>query len=349
MVIERSLLQTLFILTLIGLTGQPQYVDLYEYNHLLPLNPDVTLFKETGSYKAYKVYYDSLNGERVPALLIIPKGGNPPYPCIVFLHGYGGKKEDALGLADYVAGEGYAVFSIDAQYHGERKKPGEALYSPDIEKSVKGLMQTVLDLRRGIDFLETVPEIDKDKIGYVGGSMGGIIGGIFIGVEPRVKAAVLVVPGGNMSLMIRESMHPAIPPIREHLKKIGMSYEELQRIMDPVDPINFIHLFAPRPVQFHCGKHDKIVPAEAGRQLYEKAGEPKEIYWYDSGHDVPIDLVAARALDFLDTHLKGNRPLISRELLLMLYKNMHWIIAATVLAVAAVMLFVIARYRKRKR
>jgi dipeptidyl aminopeptidase/acylaminoacyl peptidase len=66
-------------------------------------------------------------------------------------------------------------------------------------------------MRRGLDFLETLDFIDRERIGYAGGSMGGIIGAIFIGVEPRVKAAVLAVGGGNMSLMVRESEHPGRP------------------------------------------------------------------------------------------------------------------------------------------
>ncbi|MEM3748055.1 MAG: hypothetical protein QXN67_11470, partial [Thermoproteota archaeon] len=48
-----------------------------------------------------------------------------------------------------------------------------------------------------------------------------------------------------------------------------------------------------------------IVPAESGEQLYKAAGEPKQVYWYDSGHDLPLDLVAARILDFMDRELKG--------------------------------------------
>jgi len=197
------------------------------------------------------------------------------------------------------------VIAIDAAYHGERKVPGKELYSPNINDTLRGTIQTVIDLRRAVDYLETRPEIDVNKIGYVGGSMGGILGAIFIGVEPRIKAAVLIVAGGNMSLMIRESQHYTMSAVREHLQKEGISYEELQRILDPIDPINFIKYFSPRPVAFHLGKYDTIVPAEAGRQLYEAAGEPKWVYWYDAGHNLPLDIVLTRTLDFLNQNLRG--------------------------------------------
>lgn len=274
----------------------------YNYDRSLPLDVKEELFDEADACIVYKVYFNSVNGERVPSLLSLPKGSGK-FACVVFLHGYGGSKEDMLSAADPVAAEGYAIMSIDAEFHGERKEAGKALYSTNFEESRNGIIQTVIDLRRAVDYLETRRDIDMDKIGYVGGSMGGIIGAIFIGVEPRIKAAALLVAGGNMSLMIKESQHSAIPAIREYLDAQGVSYSDLQEFMDPVDPINFIAEFSPRPVVFHLGKFDRVVPAEAGQQLYDAAGEPKQVYWYDSGHDIPLDLVLSRVLDFMDREL----------------------------------------------
>lgn len=289
---------------LFGRTGDKGLSKFYDYDKSLPLNATEVLVMDEGVCKIYKVYFNSVNGERVPGLLSIPNGVGK-FSCIVFLHGYGGAKEDVLSAARLVASEGYAIMAIDAEFHGERQETGKALYSPDLEESRNGIIQTVIDLRRAVDYLETKEDIDRDRVGYVGGSMGGILGAIFIGVEPRIKAAALLVAGGNMSLMIMESQHSAIPSIREYLAEQGMSYRELQELLDPVDPLNFIAGFSPRPLVLHLGRFDRIVPAEAGRQLYEAAGEPKQVYWYDSGHDIPLDLVLSRLLDFMDRELVG--------------------------------------------
>ncbi|MCX8183865.1 MAG: alpha/beta fold hydrolase [Crenarchaeota archaeon] len=276
----------------------------YAYDKSIPLNPVEELIRDERVCKIFKVYFNSVNSERVPALISIPSGRGK-HPCVVFLHGYGGSKEDMLSFASLVAAEGYAVIAIDAEFHGERREKGKALYSPNLEESRNGIIQTIIDLRRAVDYLETKEEIDVERIGYVGGSMGGILGAIFIGVEPRIKAAALLVAGGNMSLMIMRSQHPAIPAIRRYMEEQGMTYKELQEKLNLVDPLNFIGKFAPRPVVFHLGKYDRIVPAEAGEQLYKAAGEPKQVYWYDSGHDLPLELVASRILDFMDRELKG--------------------------------------------
>lgn len=281
------------------------YLGFYEYDRSEPLDLLVLEAWEEKGYVAYKLSYRSVGGWRVPAIITIPKAGEPPYPCIVFLHGYGGRKEDVLPLASIFSTHGYSAFSIDAPFHGERSEPGKVLYSPEPEELKANVVQTVLDLRRGVDVLETREDVDRRRIGYAGGSMGGIIGALFVSVEPRVKAAVIVVGGGNLPLMIRESKHYSVPPIRARLRELGVSYEKLGEILAPVDPLNFIHLFSPRPIQFHCGLYDDIVPAETQRQLAEKAREPKEVYWYEAGHGIPPEPMLRRALEFFDRHLKG--------------------------------------------
>lgn len=280
------------------------YLRIYEYDRSKPLNVEIfKLFEET-DYTVYKVYYDSIGDGRVPAIFTLPKIGEYKYPCVIFLHGYDGRKEDVMPFVKIFSNKGYAFLSIDAPFHGERRQPNKVLYSPNIEELKLNVIRTVLDLRRSVDFLEQRVEIWRDRIGYAGGSMGGIIGALFISVEPRIKAAVIVVGGGNLPIMIRESRHYSTPPIREELKRRGLSYDELNDVLAPIDPINFIHLFSPRPIQFHCGKYDDIVPAETQRLLAEKAGEPKEIYWYDSGHEIPLELMLERSSKFFETHLK---------------------------------------------
>ena len=65
----------------------------------------------------------------VVGYLGIPKSGTPPYPCVLLLHGITGEKEKWWEKDNYCSGgnmtnallkDGFAVFSPDAPYHGER-------------------------------------------------------------------------------------------------------------------------------------------------------------------------------------------------------------------------------------
>ena len=47
------------------------------------------------------------------------------------------------------------------------------------------------ELSRAIDYLETRPDIDHDKIGYYGFSWGGAMGAILPALENRLKVSVL--------------------------------------------------------------------------------------------------------------------------------------------------------------
>ncbi|MBS7654238.1 MAG: acetylxylan esterase [Candidatus Bathyarchaeia archaeon] len=87
----------------------------YNYDGNLPLNVYEEVIEERSDHKNLKVYFDSVNGERVPGLLSIPRKEGR-VPCIVFLHGYGGSKEDIIEATGFVAKEGYAIMAIDAKY-----------------------------------------------------------------------------------------------------------------------------------------------------------------------------------------------------------------------------------------
>ncbi|MEM2216770.1 MAG: alpha/beta fold hydrolase [Thermofilaceae archaeon] len=278
-----------------------RFLNLYCYNKELPLNPEKELLKEEDKYIAYMLRYDSI-GTRVPALLALPRGEGP-HPCLVFLHGHGGRKEDGLYVAEAVSPRGYAVFSIDAPCHGERGDPSE-YFNPDLEKLKGNFIQTVLDLMRGLDYIESLKEVDSSRIGYLGGSMGGILGALFTSLDTRVKASVILVGGGDLPLLLWLSKHPAAERIRKRITSMGLSYEQMAEITAPGDPLNFIHLHSPRPIQFHCGRYDEIVPAVTQKKLVEAAGEPKEVHWYDAGHALPLEAVSKRVLEFFEQYLK---------------------------------------------
>lgn len=281
----------------------------FQYDHALPLNPAVREVSRNRDFVQYHVQFDSMNGERVPALLNIPLNGKAPYPCIVAQHGYTSNKKDNMIFALPLAREGYAMFSIDAQYHGERSKPGKDIFSVDVESDIRALTQTVIDLRRAVDYLETRPDIDSDRISYIGLSMGALIGSIFNGVDDRTKAPILVVGGGGWRTIITNSqIGPAIT-MRKYIADNNINIEAFAGAMAGVDPLNFIWRISPRPVMFINGKRDLLVPVESNILLHRMAAEPKTIVWFDgiegepTGHIPPINEIMEICLKWWKNNL----------------------------------------------
>lgn len=134
-------------------------------------------------------------GKPVEAWLVLPEGEGP-FPAVMYLPGYGGVIDEWVPYACQLADRGYAGLLI-APTDERSDCPRYTLLSWNGKQDVAAMAQYVVDLRRGIDLLQSLPQIDGRRIGFVGHSYGGTVGGILAGVEDRIKAYVLVSAGGG--------------------------------------------------------------------------------------------------------------------------------------------------------
>jgi dienelactone hydrolase len=285
--------------------GTVRSASFYEYDRSQPLMPDVKELLKNDRYTKYHVFYGSTNGERVPAYFFVPSKGKAPYPCIIVMHGSGGSKEDFGSLYDYMAQRNFAILAVDAAFHGERESEDIRAENADWYQTRNMMIQTVVDLRRGIDWLETRPEVAPERIGYLGASQGSFIGAIFAGVEKRVRATALLVGGADFRVFFAHSQIPSIILLRNYLtpEQIGAVADDLAVI----DPKNYIGAVSPRATLFINGKHDYIISAEAAKRLQELAGEPKEIHWYEGSHLPAFDQVLVLVPKFFKKYMPPSK------------------------------------------
>lgn len=269
-----------------------KFLPLYEYDHDLPLNADVSTGDSYANYSSYKIAFDSVNGERVPGVLYLPAGGGKKHPCVIFQHGYSNNKSMGGLFAATLAPEGYAVVAIDAEYHGDRREAGKDILSVDAAADEPAFRQSIIDLRRVIDYLETRDDIDTTRIGYVGVSMGSFLGAVFAGVDERLKTAILIVGGGGWEEFITASDVPPAVTIRRHYKKSGLPLSHFAGGMQSVEPLSFIGGFAPKPLLMLNCSNDTYVPKKNAEMLFDAAREPKYIEWFRCegaiGHIPPV-------------------------------------------------------------
>ena len=137
--------------------------------------------------------------QRVPGILLkIPKSPNHRQPVVILLHGTGGNKMDELPLMRELAARGFIAVAIDTPYHGERAKSGKgsADYQAAIlqawhdQRSHPFFFDTVWDVMRLIDYLQTRDDVDPTRIGLYGVSKGGIETYLAAAADPRITAAV---------------------------------------------------------------------------------------------------------------------------------------------------------------
>lgn len=140
--------------------------------------------------------------ERVPTIVKTPSKAKGKLPAVIVLHGTGGSAEGQIGFMNELVKRNIIAVAIDARYHGNRSggAKGAAAYNQAILKAWKTkpgepmehpfYYDTVWDLWRLMDYLETRPDIDAKNIGMIGFSMGGIQTYLAASVDERVKASV---------------------------------------------------------------------------------------------------------------------------------------------------------------
>lgn len=267
---------------------------LYQYDSAKPLAVKLGGSQTIGAVKFLRFSYLSTNSQRVPALLFTPQGVSAakPVPCIVILHGLGGSKEIMVGYALAAAKFGYASLVIDEYGQGERR-PLKTVPSQRAEQLAATVMQTAVDVRRGLDYLQTRSEIDGRRVGLAGVSLGAIIGTVVSGVEPRLKAAVLISGGGDWGLILKTlSARNATVGGRDTSAFKKIDFAELSVLLAPEDPLTFAPHIAPRPVLMLGGRKDTTIVPKAQSELFDALSQPKQSVWYPQyGHVPPPEVV----------------------------------------------------------
>jgi eukaryotic-like serine/threonine-protein kinase len=178
------------------------YKDMYAYDRT-PLNSKVeSVAQDSPDWRKEKITFDAAYGkERVTAYLFLPTRVKPPFQTVAFYPS--GRALDApssetledMKFFDYVIRSGRAVLYpvYKGTYERTAPEPG-----PDTTAGRETLIQDSKDLGRSLDYLETRPDIDRNRFAYMGESMGAALGVNLAGVEDRFKA-VIFTDGGFMS------------------------------------------------------------------------------------------------------------------------------------------------------
>lgn len=125
------------------------------------------------------------------------------YPSIVTMHPIGSCKEQTAGnvYGKALAEAGFVVLSFDASFQGE---------SDGTPRYIENPYQRTDDVRYAIDYLETLPYVDVDKIGILGVCGGGAYSLNIAMTERRIKAVVSIT-GVNFGRLLRDGFAGGAP------------------------------------------------------------------------------------------------------------------------------------------
>ena len=293
-------------------------------------------------YTAQKIVFNISGYSRVPAYLLIPEGEGP-FPAVLLLHDHGahftiGKEKmvrpfnvsetvmqdaddwaircyDGQYVGDFLAQNGYVVLSVDALFWGERGRKEYADYDAQQALSANLLQMGMSfgsliawDDTRSAEFLSSLPNVDKEKVGTMGFSMGAHRAWMTMATTDAVKAGAAVCWMNTTDSLMT---------LTNNQNKGGSAYAMIiPNIRRYMDYPHVASIACPKPMLFTNGTKDKLFPIEGVKSAYETmrqvwesqgAAEHFQTKIYDLPHFCSKEIQQA-ILEFFNKefHIKNN-------------------------------------------
>ena len=227
-------------------------------------------------YIAEEVTVKTPAGHTLAGTLTLPKGAKRPLAAIVTVTGSGAQDRDEnIGLqgfrpfrqlADALARRGIAVLRMDDRGTGASGGTFKGSTSADFAE----------DVRAGLAYLRTRPEIRADRLGVLGHSEGAVIAPMVAEKEPTLRVIVLL---AGVAQPARSALHFQLKNLYEHDTKLtpekrDQLIAEIPKKIDGMmaaDPwMNFFLTYDPAatmrrvktPVLILTGSHDQQAAPE---------------------------------------------------------------------------------------
>jgi serine/threonine protein kinase len=235
----------------------------YAYDKSAPLDARVIEVIETEEWRREKIAYNGSKGERALAYLYLPKHFSKPYQVvhIVPAGDVWGRHRTVPQSVEKRFGSfvrsGRAVYCVVMRGFLERDLPADSVdHEYGSVEYLEDQARHLVDLRRGLDLLETRDELDQNRIVYCKASQG-LMETVLPAIEPRYHAVVMWGVG--------ISGYPA-----------GGRQE--------ANPMHFAPLMRQPKLLLH-GRYDETNPYRTeGEPFHNLLPDPKTVLLSDRGH-----------------------------------------------------------------
>jgi pimeloyl-ACP methyl ester carboxylesterase len=272
--------------------------------------------KEDGYIRRKLAYHTDDPAKRVRAWLLLPtiktSEKRPGILCLQQTTKNG--KDSPVGLADRptlhyaleLAKRGYVTLSPDYPSFGEYE------YDFDADNYISGSMKAIYDNTRAIDLLQSLPEVDADRVGCIGHSLGGHNSLFTAAFDPRVKAVVTSCGFTSFRKYMKGDLKGWAG--ERYMPLVAIKYNYSPDRM-PFDFPEILAAIAPRGVFVVAPLRDDNFDVEgvrtciaAAEPIFKLLGKPDnlQVVYPDAAHDFP-DAEREQAYKFLDRVLKHGR------------------------------------------
>ncbi len=255
--------------------------------------------------------FDQVDGQprRIPAFVYRPEGPGP-HPVVIQIHG-GPESQSRPGFS--------------STYPMWMDRLGVALIRPNVRGSSgygkrfllldNGFQRedSVRDIGALLDWIETQPDLDAERVAVYGGSYGGyMVLASAVHYSDRLKAAVNVVGISNFVTFLENTQD-----YRRDLRRVEYGDErdpEMRAHLEEISPLNHVDRMTV-PMFVIQGQNDPRVPVTEADQIVQALRAQGSPVWYmnalNEGHGFRRkenrDLQSEAIVLFLENHLLGEQ------------------------------------------
>ena len=228
------------------------------------------------------IHVDSFDGFTIPGFIYKPEGKGP-FPVIIYIHG-GPESQFRPGFIStfqyWINELGAAVLATNVR--------GSAGYGKSYVQLDNGFKRenSVMDIGSFLDWIETQPDLDNDRIAVYGGSYGGyMVLASMTHFNDRLKCAVDVVGISNFVTFLKNTKE-----YRRNLRRAEYGDErdpEMNAFLEKISPNNSAQKIT-KPLFIVQGYNDPRVPVTEAEQMRDVIRNNGGDVWYmvamDEGH-----------------------------------------------------------------
>ena len=287
-----------------------------------PLTPVITGTVEEEEFLVENIHFQSRPGLYVTGNLYRPKKTDgKKLPAILYVCGHGRVMKDGISYGNkthyqhhgaWFARNGYVCLTIDTLQLGEIEGIHHGTYSHDrFWWNSRGYTPAGVEAWncvRALDYLQSRPEVDGERLGVTGRSGGGAYSWLIAAIDERIKVAVPV--AGITSL----HNHVVDGTVEGHcdcmfmVNTYGWDFAQVAALV------------APRPLLISNTDKDRIFPLDGVVDVHKKT---RRIYdLYGAGNNLGLQItegphkdtqeLRVHAFHWFNKFLKGEDPLIEK-------------------------------------
>ena len=206
-----------------------------------------------------EVSFKTRDGLKLIGWFLPAKG--PALGTVLQLHGNAENISTHFTSLAWMPARGFNVFTFD--YRGYGASEGEPTLE-GVQQDVDAAVQTLFS--RG--------DIDKDRIVMYGQSLGGALAAYYVAHSPdrdRLRALIVESAFSGYVEIVREKL-------ADHWFTWPLQWLPQLTVDDRFSPLPTMAKISPLPLLVLHGDQDAVVPVQNGKELYEAALEPKQLW-----------------------------------------------------------------------